>query len=109
MNPEKHAEFIAMNAGQYAVAKSKRIGAELKLKTIKAHAMRDALENGYAQVSAQEREAYASELYILTINELMEAVKVEETLKYQLQASDLQIQIWRTRQASERMVIRSHE
>jgi hypothetical protein len=109
MNPEKHAEFIAMNASQYAVAKSKRIGAELKLKTIKAHAMRDALENGYAQVSAQEREAYASELYILTINELMEAVKVEETLKYQLQASDLQIQIWRTRQASERMVIRSHE
>jgi hypothetical protein len=71
--------------------------------------MRDALENGYAQVSAQEREAYASKLYILTINELMEAVKVEETLKYQLQASDLQIQIWRTRQASERMVIRSHE
>jgi len=109
MNPEKHAEFIAMNASQYAVAKSKRIGAELKLKTIKAHAMRDALENGYAQVSAQEREAYASKLYILTINELMEAVKVEETLKYELEASRLSIDIWRTREASERLAVRSHE
>jgi len=109
MQPEKHAEFIAHNAGQYALAKSKRIGAELKLKTIKAHAMRDALENGYAQVSAQEREAYASELYILTINELMEAVKVEETLKYELEASRLSIDIWRTREASERLAVRSHE
>jgi len=43
MNPEKHAEFIALNASVYASAKSRRIGAEMKLKTIKAHAMRDGL------------------------------------------------------------------
>jgi len=47
--------------------------------------------------------------YSLLIDELMLAVKEEETLKYQLQASDLQIQIWRTREASERLAIRSHE
>jgi flagellar biosynthesis regulator FlaF len=109
MNPEKHAEFIARNASIYAQAKSKRIGAELKLKTIKAHAMRDALENGYTQVSAQEREAYASELYAKTIDELVEAVAVEETLKYELEASRLSIDIFRTREASERLAIRSHE
>lgn len=109
MNPEKHAEFIALNASVYASAKSRRIGAEMKLKTIKAHAMRDALENGYTQVSAQEREAYASELYAQTINELVDAIKVEETLKYELEASRLSVDIWRTREASERLGIRSNE
>jgi len=109
MSPEKHAEFIGNYAINYAHAKSSRIGIELKLKTTKAILMQQAFSNGVTQVAAQERDALANPDYSLLIDELMLAVKEEETLKYQLQASDLQIQIWRTREASERLAIRTHE
>ena len=109
MSPEKHAEFIGNYAINYADAKSNRIGFELKLKTIKAILMQQAFASGITQVAAQERDALANPNYIALIDELILAVKDEETLKYQLQASDLQIQIWRTREASERLAIRSHE
>ena len=109
MSPEKHAEFIGNFASEYAKAKSNRIGFELKLKTAKAILMKQAFANKVTQVAAQERNALANPDYIALIDELMLAVKEEETLKYQLQSSDLQIQIWRTREASERLAIRSHE
>jgi hypothetical protein len=64
---------------------------------------------GSLKSAAQERDALADPDYMSLIDELMLAVKEEETLKYQLQSSDLQIQIWRTREASERLAIRSHE
>jgi len=109
VSPEKHAEFIGNFASNYAQAKSNRIGLELKLKTAKAILMKQAYLDGITQVAAQERDALADPEYMGLINDLMLAVKEEETLKYQLQASDLHIQIWRTREASERLAIRSHE
>lgn len=109
MSPEKHAEFIGNFASEYAKAKSNRIGLELKLKTAKAILMKQAYLDGITQVAAQERDALADPEYMGLIDDLMLAVKEEETLKYQIQASDLQIQIWRTREASERLAIRTHE
>ena len=109
VSPEKHAEFIGNFASNYAQAKSNRIGLELKLKTAKAILMKQAYLDGITQVAAQERDALADPEYMGLIDDLMLAVKEEETLKYQLQASDLHIQIWRTREASERLAIRSHE
>ena len=109
MSPEKHAEFIGNFASEYAKAKSNRIGLELKLKTAKAILMKQAHLDGVTQIAGQERDALADPEYMGLIDDLMLAVKEEETLKYQIQASDLQIQIWRTREASERLAIRSHE
>jgi hypothetical protein len=109
MSPEKHAEFIGNFASEYAKAKSNRIGLELKLKTAKAILMKQAYVEGVTQIAGQERDALADEEYIGLIDDLMLAIKEEETLKYQIQASDLQIQIWRTREASERLAIRTHE
>jgi len=37
------------------------------------------------------------------------AIEQEESLRWQLEAARLEIDIWRTRQASERLLIRSHE
>jgi hypothetical protein len=109
MSPEKHAEFIGNFASEYAKAKSNRIGFELKLKTAKAILMKQAYVDGVTQVAAQERDALANPDYIALIDELMLAVKDEETLKYQLESSRLSIDVWRTREASERLAIRSHE
>ena len=109
MSPEKHAEFIGNFASNYAQAKSSRIGIELKLKTTKAHLMQQAFASGVTQVAAQERDALANPDYALLIDELILAVKDEETLKFQLESSRLHIDVWRTREASERLAIRSHE
>ena len=109
MSPEKHAEFIGNFASNYAQAKSSRIGIELKLKTTKAILMQQAFVNGVTQVAAQERDALANPDYSLLIDELILAVKDEETLKFQLESSRLHIDVWRTREASERLAIRTHE
>jgi len=87
VSPEKHAEFIGNFASNYAQAKSNRIGLELKLKTAKAILMKQAYLDGITQVAAQERDALADPEYMGLIDDLMLAVKEEETLKYQLQAS----------------------
>ena len=109
MSPEKHAEFIGNFASEYAKAKSNRIGLELKLKTAKAILMKQAYLDGVTQVAAQERDALTDPTYAELIDELMVAVKDEETLKYQLESSRLSIDVWRTREASERLAIRTHE
>jgi hypothetical protein len=109
MSPEKHAEFIGNFASNYAQAKSSRIGIELKLKTTKAILMQQAFANGVTQVAAQERDALANPDYALLIDDLVLAVKDEETLKFQLESSRLHIDVWRTREASERLAIRTHE
>jgi hypothetical protein len=109
MSPEKHAEFIGNFASKYAQAKSSRIGVELKLKTAKAILMQQAFANGVTQVAAQERDALANPTYIKLIDDLILAVNEEETLKFQIESSRLHIDVWRTREASERLAIRSHE
>ena len=109
MSPEKHAEFIGNFASNYANAKSNRIGNELKLKTTKAILMQQAFADGITQVAAQERDALANPTYIKLIDDLILAVNEEETLKFQIESSRLHIDVWRTREASERLAIRSHE
>jgi len=109
MTPESYAQFIRENACVYADAKSRRIGAELKLKSAKAVLMKCALQDGVSQIAAQEREALADGEYSALYDELCKAIKVEEELKYKLEAARLFIDIWRTREASERLAIRSHE
>ena len=109
MSPEQHAAFIGNYAINYANAKSSRIGIELKLKTAKAILMKQAYLEGVTQVAAQERDALANPNYSELIDELMLAVKEEETLKFQLESSRLHIDVWRTREASERLAIRTHE
>ena len=71
--------------------------------------MKDALLNGYEAANAQEREALADPEYITLLRGLRAAMENEETLRWQIEATRLDIEIWRTKQANERMIIRSHE
>ena len=109
MNPEEHANFIAQNAHRYASAKSDRICKELSIKSAKAILMKRSALDGFTQIAAQEREAMADQEYIDLIKALQASIKAEETLKYEIEASRLLIDIWRTREASERLGIRAHE
>lgn len=109
MTPEKAAHFIRENAAAYGRAKGHRVHLEEFRKSKKALLMKDAMLRNIDTAAAQEREAYADKEYRQLLQGLAEAIEQEETLKWQIEAARLEIEIWRTREATERMVIRSHE
>jgi len=109
MSPEKAAEAIREKAPRFGQAKGRRTYLEEFRRVQKAILMKDALTMGIEAANAQEREALADPEYRKLLRDLSEAVEVEEMLKWELESHRLDIEIWRTRQASERLQIRSHE
>lgn len=109
MNPEIATEIIREKAPKYGYAKAQRVYLEEFRKSQKALLMKDALTIGFTNVNAQEREAYADPVYKNLLQGLAVAIEQEETLKWELEAAKLDVEIWRTQQANERLQIRSHE
>jgi hypothetical protein len=65
--------------------------------------MRDAEVQGYKTAAAQEREAYASEVYHKTMLEAVrDAVEEEERLRFDMKADEMAFEAWRTMKADER-------
>ena len=106
MNDAPHAaiDFIVKNAPRYGKAKGHRIQIEEFRKSKKALLMKDALKQGFEAVNAQEREAYADPEYVELISGLAAAVEEEETLKWQMEAARMRVDVWRTEQANNRFV-----
>ncbi len=109
IDPEKCTQTIRAKAAEYAKAKSERVYTEKFEASKKALCMKDAMIRGVESVAAQEREAKANPEYLELLRGLAAAVEVEETLKWQLEAERLDVEIWRTQQANERMILKSHE
>ena len=64
--------------------------------------MKEALAKGIDSAVAQEREAYAHIEYADLLRGLMVAIEKEETLKWEIEAARLDIEIWRSREATNR-------
>jgi hypothetical protein len=109
IDPELAAETIREKAAEFGKAKGDRVYLEEFRRSKKAMLMKDCLAMGIEAANAQEREALADPEYVSLLKGLAVAVENEETLKWQLEAARLEIEIWRTRQANERAVVRSHE
>jgi hypothetical protein len=77
-------------------------------KSKKAILMRNAFKSGFEAANAQEREAYSDPEYILLINELADAVGEYETEKWKMLAEEMAIEVWRSEEATNRMVDRAH-
>ena len=58
-------------------------------------------------IGAQEREAYANPEYVELISGLAAAVEEEETLRWQMEAAKMRVEIWRTEQANNRATDRA--
>jgi hypothetical protein len=101
--PHTAIDFIIKNAPRYGKAKGHRIYIEEFRKSKKALLMKDALKQGFEAVNAQDREAYANPEYIDLISGLAVAVEEEETLKWQMEAAKMRVEVWRTEQANNRM------
>ncbi len=57
---------------------------------------------------AKESYAYAHPDYIQVIEGLREAIEIEEKLNWLMKAATIKIEIWRTEQANNRNIDRSH-
>ena len=102
MRPEDAAQTIRNKAPAYGEAKAQRVYLEEFRKSKKALLMKDALTLGIEAANAQEREAYAHPSYQQLIRGLAEAIEKEETLKWEIEAARLDIEIWRSREATNR-------
>jgi hypothetical protein len=54
-------------------------------------------------VSAQERESYSRPEYVKHLEVLRDAVEAEELQRFEIKRIELEIEVWRTHQANERM------
>jgi hypothetical protein len=109
MRPEQAAQTIRDKAPAFGEAKAQRVYLEEFRKSKKALLMKDALTLGIEAANAQEREAYAHPSYQLLIRGLAEAIEKEETLKWEIEAARLDIEIWRSREATNRNQDRAHQ
>lgn len=98
-DPDKAVQFIIDNAPVFAQAKANRIHIEAFMKTKKALLMK---ESTGKTVSERETDAYADKEYRDLLEGLREAVEVEETLKWRMTAAEASIEVWRTREATNR-------
>lgn len=105
--PYKAVEYIIAKAPAFAKAKAERIYLEEFRKSKKALLMKEALGKGIEAANAQEREAYADPAYLELLKGLQEAIVVEETLKWMLEAARIKTDIWRTEQANTRLEFKS--
>lgn len=105
--PHAAVDFILKNREEYGNAKAKRVYLEEFRKSKKAILMKTAMANGVEAVTAQEREAYANPEYIDLLKGLEAAVAIEEKLKWGMEAARMRIDIWRSEEATNRMVDKS--
>jgi len=109
MKPEEAAQTIRNKAPAYGEAKAQRVYLEEFRKSKKALLMKDALKLGVEAANAQEREAYADPAYQQLIKGLAAAIEKEETLKWEIEAARLDIEIFRSREATNRLQDRAHQ
>ena len=109
MKPEDAAQDIRNKAAAYGEAKAQRVYLDEFRKAKKALLMKDALTMGFEAANAQEREAYADPEYHTLLKGLATAIAQEETLKWEIEAARLDIEIWRTKEATNRLQDRAHQ
>lgn len=97
-------DFIYNHSTQYAKAKAHRVYMEEYRKSLKAILMKRSLENA---VNAQEREAYSHDDYVRHLKAIEEAVMAEEELRWQMVAKQAEIEVWRSQEASNRLLDRT--
>ena len=96
---ERKLEHWLKIAKNHAVAKGERIRAEHMLKAVKSIAMCASEEE---KVTAQEREAYASEAYAQAVERLAQAAQLEQELAARLEAGRIHFELLRTDAATRR-------
>lgn len=98
-DPDKAVTYIIANSAKFARAKAERSYIEEFRKSKKALLMAQSPAK-----SAVEREqyAYSHAEYQELLAGLKAAIEIEEEIKWKLTAAQLRVDVWRTREASNR-------
>jgi hypothetical protein len=107
IDPSAAIKYIYENRTAYASACSEVTYIEQFLKSKRAILMKEALADGHANVNAQEREALAHPDYVALLDGLKEAVKAKEELRWGIVAAEASIEVWRSTEATNRMMDRA--
>lgn len=102
---QKAVEFLIDSAAEYGAAKAEAMRADDMLRVVKALVM---AQSNQKSVTAQEREAYASEQYQRAVQEKFEAVKAAETLRARRDSAIQTIEAWRSMNANQRAAERGY-
>lgn len=95
----KATEYLVDSAYPYGDARARAAFAEHSLRRVKALAMK---ASGETAVSAQEREAYASDQYQAALDELFEATRECERMRAARDAAVVRVDVWRSISARQR-------
>jgi len=98
---EKAVGFLINTAEKAAKYKAERIYLTEYRKSLKALLMKDNLD---LPISAQEREAYASPVYISHLDSLRSAIERDEKQRFLRIAAEAKIEAWRSMSANIRAV-----
>lgn len=95
-------------ADLYAPARATREYIDEYKKSLLALLMKDAERNGVSTAAGQEREARARGEYLELLDKLKTAVHEEEKLRYHMKAVEIEIEMWRTQSANQRVERRAY-
>lgn len=90
---KKAVEYLIDSSADYAMARASQLRSENMLRVIKSLSMKASNEKSAA---AQERDAYASDVYRDAIDELFEHTKEAEKFRSLREAAKMKIEVWRS-------------
>lgn len=98
---QKAVDFLRDNAPNAAKCKAERIYLEEYRKSLKAIIMTNWTD---LPVSAQERQAYQSEVYVDHLRAMKTAVFEDEKQRFLMKAAEAKIEAWRSMNANMRAI-----
>ena len=98
---EKAVDFLKNTAEQSAKYRAERLYLDEYRKSLKALLMKQNID---LPISAQEREAYASPVYISHLESLKIAIERDEKQRFLRVAADVKIEAWRTMSSNLRAI-----
>ena len=98
-------DYLYLQGKKYAEAKAHRVYLEEYRKSQKAMLMKQAMVSGAAKTAVSaEIEAYSDPVYIEVLKGLEAAVEAEEALRWGLISAQARIDVWRSTEASNRLM-----
>lgn len=97
-DPHEAVDYLIKTAPRFAKAKAERVYVENFLRSKKSLLMAQV----EGSIAAKEAYAYAHPEYRELLEGLRAAVEAEETLKWQMTAAELRVEVWRSQEASNR-------
>ena len=107
IDPNEAVDYLIKHSKSYAIAEANKVYMEELRKTVKAECMKEAEMIGHKTAAMQEREAYASPKYKKHLEALSEAVQRREEARWMMIAAQERIAVWRSQEASNRVMDRA--